>query len=919
MLHRDRELAVIGEAFAALEAGHPSVVVIEGGRGSGKSTLLREAVANIPTMVLRARCHSAERDFEFGVVGQLFDRLPLDKLDSVATAPAFLSSVRESPEHDVLDGFYRVTRAVAANGPVVLAIDDAHLADRLSARWCSYVARRLDDLPVGLLLTVNSGDHRGDGAHAWVDELKIDLANLAHSRLVRIGPLCLRCTEDLLCTHVGGPVDPDFLRRCYSLTRGNPQVLSTVAARLALAKTNGSGPVNGAALVMAARMLAHTAMDWLRQDEPVRADLVEQFAVCADGTLDFAAMLIGQGEDVASSARIALRQMGLLARQAPDRFAHPAIGEAILRRLSPRTRADLHVRAAAVLSRIGEPASLTAEHVMSVGVIGEQWVQPMLRQAAREAAVTGDWPRAARYLSRALLEPGAPSQVLCLAAELGAVQIHHDVGGSLRRLTFAADLAAGDTNLVGALAGFADPVLTMEDVETASVFGPATTKLATDPDSDRSALLRLAAQTLLSGGEQSRGLAEAIRRLHSGPDDLAARQLQSVLALGVAGRGRNRKRTRMLALRAAGGSPVRLRESLPSTIASAALALVWAGETQAAADACSHAFEAAHRISSRTSEALARYVRSEIAYHRGDLEAAAADARDAMELCATSGATSLRITAAAHLIRIRLLRGDTEDFPNITEDPGAGTCAHPYALAIQQEARGMLAAAQGNHGHALRLYLESGRHLMGAGLHNPACSAWRSRAAAALVTLGRGWEARTLADAELALARTWGAPGPLGRALVAAAGAHDGQHRLDLLTEAVQRLEDTDCRLDLARALIRQGAAMHEHGWNRSSREVLERGLDLANACGAAALSTIARRSLQAAGARPRERQGQAELTAAERRVAELVMRGLSNQAVAAMLTLSRRTVDTHLGRIYRKLGITGRSRLGEALAKSEG
>ncbi len=69
------------------------------------------------------------------------------------------------------------------------------------------------------------------------------------------------------------------------------------------------------------------------------------------------------------------------------------------------------------------------------------------------------------------------------------------------------------------------------------------------------------------------------------------------------------------------------------------------------------------------------------------------------------------------------------------------------------------------------------------------------------------------------------------------------------------------------------------------------------------------------AGDRGRGHDEAIPLTAAERRVAELVVAGLSSQAVADKLVLSKRTIDTHLGRIYRKLGITGRPRLREAMA----
>ena len=71
-----------------------------------------------------------------------------------------------------------------------------------------------------------------------------------------------------------------------------------------------------------------------------------------------------------------------------------------------------------------------------------------------------------------------------------------------------------------------------------------------------------------------------------------------------------------------------------------------------------------------------------------------------------------------------------------------------------------------------------------------------------------------------------------------------------------------------------------------------------------------------AAGARPREEAGfrPSPLSAGERRVTELVLQGLTNQEVAVKLCISKRTVDTHLAHIYRKLGIRGRSRLDEAL-----
>jgi DNA-binding CsgD family transcriptional regulator len=237
-----------------------------------------------------------------------------------------------------------------------------------------------------------------------------------------------------------------------------------------------------------------------------------------------------------------------------------------------------------------------------------------------------------------------------------------------------------------------------------------------------------------------------------------------------------------------------------------------------------------------------------------------------------------------------------------------------FISGIEQESRGMIVASQGDHRQALRLYLGCGRLLGTNGLENPACSAWRSRAVVTMVGLGMAWEARTLGEAEVELARSWGAPGPLSRALAAAATTRELPQRLEMLHEAVGILDGTECVLDLARAQIRFGRAQLEGGDTSAARTALARGLDIAVSCGMRRMAAAARQALQAAGGEPAMHNGHPVLTASELRVAELVIQGLGNQEVAVQLSISKRTVDTHLGRIYRKLHISGRNRLREAL-----
>ncbi len=93
--------------------------------------------------------------------------------------------------------------------------------------------------------------------------------------------------------------------------------------------------------------------------------------------------------------------------------------------------------------------------------------------------------------------------------------------------------------------------------------------------------------------------------------------------------------------------------------------------------------------------------------------------------------------------------------------------------------------------------------------------------------------------------------------------------------------------------------------------------MDEAHACGAEPLATLAADELRASGARPRRRpiSGRDALTPSEHRVCELAASGRTNREIAQELFVTLATVETHLMRAYRKLGVEGRDALGAALA----
>ncbi|HYY22760.1 MAG TPA: LuxR C-terminal-related transcriptional regulator [Thermoleophilaceae bacterium] len=197
---------------------------------------------------------------------------------------------------------------------------------------------------------------------------------------------------------------------------------------------------------------------------------------------------------------------------------------------------------------------------------------------------------------------------------------------------------------------------------------------------------------------------------------------------------------------------------------------------------------------------------------------------------------------------------------------------------------------------------------------------WRAYGAIALARLGQLQQAEAVAGRQLERARSFGAPRALGTALQAAAAVRGGEAGLAHLEEAVTLLERSSARLVLAHALADYGTLLGELGRRRESRDPLRRAISLADACGAHVLAERARAELTAGGGRPPpvETEGVAALTPAERRVATLAAEGLPNREIAQMLFLTEKTVENHLSRAYRKLGIRSRWQLGEFVAGAE-
>ena len=194
-----------------------------------------------------------------------------------------------------------------------------------------------------------------------------------------------------------------------------------------------------------------------------------------------------------------------------------------------------------------------------------------------------------------------------------------------------------------------------------------------------------------------------------------------------------------------------------------------------------------------------------------------------------------------------------------------------------------------------------------------AAAAFLERAAA--VRCHQPEAAQTALQALRAHARLGGTDWGLGlearsRALLAGGGAAE-----ELYTEAIGRLGRTRMRLPLARAHLLYGEWLRRERRRTDARAQLRTAHDLFEAMGARSFAGRARQELTATGATAHSRNATLdELTPQEARIASLAGEGLSNPEIAARLYISKGTVDYHLNKVFRKLGIRSRAQLHRAL-----
>jgi DNA-binding CsgD family transcriptional regulator len=928
LVERSSEIRLLSQAVESAGSGLGRLVVVRGAAGIGKSTLLSAAAvvaSRRELTVLRARGGELERDIPFGVALQLFERC-VGELRPDARARAFQGAAglaaslfdrgeRSPAEPSLLHGLYWLASNLAEQRPLALLVDDAHWSDRSSLAWLIYLAQRIEELP--LVLVVAFRDREPGAEH----ELLARLA--AHPTVHALAPAPLsegavgRVVRDRL-----PQAEPEFCAACAAATRGNPFLLRELIATV---QHDGMEPVAAQAPEVAERApdsVLAAVLQRLRRMSGDATALAQAVAVLDQGAqMRHAAALAELPVERAAAAADDLAWAEILEPDEPPSFVHPLIRSAIYTDVPAATRATLHLRAARMLAAEGEPPDRLVAHLVPARPDGWPEAVASLRRAARRAMAGGAPAAAAVCLRRALAEPPAPGERTAIVTALANAEAAAGEPGAAERYAEALEAAPDNSRraalaqaLARTLAAHGHPRDAAKVLDDAvAALGPGEEHLEVGLQATWAGLSRGNVEMRAEAGRRLRSVVERVGLEPSCPERMMLAQLASEKLFA----GEPRDEAVRLARLAWGGGQLLDDETSDGVGWVVALsALGWADHLDEFEQGFSAGLADARQRGSVLAFATASYGLVFSDYYTGRLADAVADAHHALD-AERYGWREYVVACRAQLAWAHVERDELDEAARaiapIEEDPERESLP-AYALVL--DARARIDLARDRPAEALAAAREAGRLMDESRLCNPAVLPWASRAALAAVRLGRRDEAGELATRELAAARRFGAPRAIGIALAASGVVTGGDEGVELLRLAVAELERSPAQLEHARALVELGAALRRMRRRGAARDPLAQGLEQASGFGAFALERRAREELAAAGGRPRRtsRSGVDALTPAERRVARMAATGMSNRELAEALFVTVKAVEWHLRNVYRKLGIAGRAELPAAL-----
>ena len=921
LVGRERELAEVARFLDAVPSG-PVGLLFEGEAGIGKTILWREAVSaalDRSYCVLSCRPVESEVQLAFTALGDLLEEVPefatadLPAPQRRALDVALLRTEAEGPPplpRAVSLGVLGVLRALAASGPVVIAVDDVQWLDRASASTLEFAARRLRGEPIGVVLA-----RRGVDADV---PLALDQAlSREPVRRLLVGPLGGDLLERLVCARFDVHLGPPALRQLEAASGGNPyfalELARSLAERDVPLDPGEPLPIPGSLRTLLGVRLADLA--------PAAREVALAASALARPTVALVEASLSSADPGAALAGAV--DAGVLEIDGDRlRFAHPLIASVVYVDASTAQRRAVHARIADVV----EESEERARHLALAAEAPTEDVAASLDRAARSVRARGAPGDAAELYEEARrLTPSSQTDDAARRA-VDAAECHFEGGDFGRVRALLEEVTAGTHSAERARAlAFLGWVRAHQEGfgVGADIFRAALEAVGSDIP-QRIEIERGLAWSLHNLGElhaaqiHSRAALEMAERLRE-PTVLARALADMAFHDAVTGRGDPLSRIESaLAL----DEPGEWQTALGRPQWIHAMILQWRGELEPAGAALDEMHRAAVDRGDEHSLPYILFYLARVEMLRGRFESASAYAQRAYEWAVETGQESerpfgltIKALVDAHLGRVEAAREASDEGMPLALRLGAV----PAYLELRA-ARGFLELSLASYEEAHRFLGSLNEEVTKAGFGEPALFRFHGDAIETLVALGKLEEAALLIG-ELeergeALQHRWARViAARCRGLLSAARG-DLPEALAALEHAFELHEGLGQPLELARTHLVMGTIRRRSRQKRAARDSLQAALDSFEELGARLWADRARAELSRIGGRA---PADDALTPTERRVAELVAAGGTYREVADALFMSPKTVQWNLSKIYRKLGIRSRAQLAASLAAPRG
>jgi DNA-binding CsgD family transcriptional regulator len=915
---RERELDLL-DRFLDAVAEHPAGLHLEGEAGIGKTTLWQRVVAGARTRsyhVLVSRPVDSETQLAFAALGDLLEDVPTEAMSGLpepqrrALEVALLRREAEGPAplpRAVALGLLGVLRSLTESRPVLLAVDDVQWLDRPSASALEFVARRLREGPIGLLVA----RRLEPGSVPGLTELA--LPDDRFERLT-VGPLDLDTLDRLLRDRADVQLNRSMLAELHGASGGNPLFALEIARSIVQLERPWTP---GAPLPVPDNLRALVVERLSGLSSPARA-VALVVAVLRRATVDLVRAAAGtSGTDDALDEGVGTGVLEVDGERV--RFTHPLLASALYAGATGAERRELHARLATVLddpeeraghlalSATGPDEKLAAELDEAAGRArsrGAPDAAATLWEQARRFTpgnVAGEAGRRGIEAAECLFEAGETERARALLEEIVAASPPgRDRARALNRLAwvraFREGYHVGAELFEAALAEVGDDVRLQIETERGLAWSVHQIgNVAAAVDRARHALDL--AEQLGETGVLANALADVAVHESVGGDGIAFATIERAVALESE----------------IGWHPILSR---PRWVHG--MLLQWAGNL----DGSRVVLEALRRdILAQGDEHSLAIVLDQLARTEclaGNWPVAARYAEAGFEAVSQTGeserpyALTGRARVDSHFGLVEPTRSATDEGVPLALRMGVMP-AYFELLAI----RGFLELSLGSPAEAHRFLGPLPDAVREAGFGEPTFFRFHGDAVETLLALGRIDEAAALL-AELeergrALERVWAlAIGSRCRGLLSA--ATDEIERADVeLERALELHERLGEPFERARTLLVRGTIHRRARKKRAARESLQAALAVFDSLGARLWSDKARAELARVGGRA---PGPGALTPTEERVAGLVAAGRTYREVADELFISPKTVQWNLSKIYRKLGIRSRRELAATLAR---